>query len=97
MNNDFSRTSVSSQIDFDYMRGQELTSKITFSSADVTTLSIALTTPFEKFETMKYAVSWSGTPQGWTENTTTEFYYGKVCTLLLLVLQQLLPCAIHVQ
>lgn len=78
VNNDLSMSSVSSQIDFEYMRGQEITSKINFTA--VSNLSVVLTTPFEKFEKMSYAVNWSGSPDSWTENTTTEFYYGKITT-----------------
>lgn len=83
INNDISATSVSSEVDMEYMRGKEITYKVIYQPADSTTFSVTVTTPFEKFETMKYSVNWSGNPTSWTEATTTEFYYGKVSTYVL--------------
>ena len=80
VNNDISEASVSSQIDMEYTRGKEITSKVLYTPGTSSSFSITLTTPFEKFEKMSYAVNWSGPADSWTENTVTEFYYGKIST-----------------
>lgn len=65
-------------VQFEYMKDQEVTFKYTLSTADQTIVHASFSSPFEKFESIKYNLSYEGTPQNWKESTDFEFYYGKV-------------------
>ena len=84
VNNDLSLSgdnSVSMDVELEYMRGKEMSLKYSLTKTSSTAIALAVTTPFEKFERMKYSVIYSGTPSNWNESTETEFYYGKVKTV----------------
>jgi hypothetical protein len=83
VNNDLSlseRKSLSVNAALEYLRGQEMTLTFDLKTAPTTSLTTMFTSPFEKFENIKYSLQYDGVPSRWSENTEFEFYYGKITT-----------------
>lgn len=78
---DLSRDNVMSvDMAVEYMRAKKVTLKFNLSTASETTVNVEMTSPFSKFEKVKYSVVYQGKPTNWKENTEFEFYYGKITT-----------------
>jgi hypothetical protein len=83
VNNDLSLVgdnSVVMDMMVEYMRNKEVAFKYTLNTTPKTSMQATFSSPFEKFENIKYSLMYEGSPDSWTENTQLDFYYGKVTT-----------------